>query len=152
MSRIYGKGKGKHGSKKPPVKIVPKRLEGKNKEIEDLIIKLAKERHRSAEIGTILRDQYGIPDVKLVTGKKIVKIMKENNVYPKLPEDLLNLLRKVVNLREHMERSKADKHSKRSLNNLESKIRRVIKYYKREGKIPSDFVYDPEKAKLIVQK
>lgn len=152
MGRIYGKGKGKHGSKKPPVKIVPKWLENKSKEIEDLVVKLAKERYSSAEIGTILRDQYGVPDVKLATGKTITQIMRENNVYPQLPEDLLNLLRKAVNLREHLEKNKADKHSRRSLNNLESKIRRIIKYYRREGKIPSDFVYDPEKAKLIVQK
>lgn len=152
MGRIYGKGKGKHGSKKPAIKKIPNWLEDKKKEIEDLVVKLAKERNSSASIGIILRDQYGVPDVKLVTGKTIAKIMKENKVYSELPEDLLNLLKKAVNLREHLERSKADKHSKRSLHNLESKIRRVIKYYRREGKISSEFVYDPEKAKLIIQK
>jgi small subunit ribosomal protein S15 len=152
MGRIYGKGKGKHGSKKPPIKVVPKWFKGSPKEVEDLVIKLAKERYSSAMIGTILRDQYGIPDVKLITGKKISQIMKENKLYPELPEDLLNLFKKAVNLREHLERNKADKHSRRSLSNLESKIRRLIKYYRREGKVPPDFVYDPEKAKLIVQK
>jgi small subunit ribosomal protein S15 len=152
MARIYGGRKGKHGSKKPPIKTIPAWLKDKKKETEELVIKLAKEGCTSAKIGTVLRDQYGIPDVKMITGKTIVQIMKENNLYTELPEDLLNLFKKAVNLRAHLERNKADKHSRRSLNNLESKIRRMIKYYRRERKIPQDFVYDPEKIKLIVQK
>jgi len=75
MARVYSGKKGEHGSKKPPVKIVPKWVKLKKSEVEDLIIKFAKERYASAVIGTILRDQYGIPDVKVFTGKTITKIM-----------------------------------------------------------------------------
>jgi len=78
--------------------------------------------------------------------------MEENKLYPEYPEDLMNLFRNVVNLREHLARNKADKSSVKSLENLESKIRRLLKYYVREGKISKDFIYDPEKVKLIVQK
>jgi len=152
MARIYGGRKGKHGSKKPPIKVVPIWLKSKKKEIEDLVIKFLKEGKGSAEVGIILRDQFSVPDVKTITGKTITQMMKEKNLYPKLPEDLLNLFRKAVSLREHLERNKADRHSKRSLNNLESKIRRLLKYYKREGKVASDFIYDPEKIKLIIRK
>ncbi|MEM5866491.1 MAG: 30S ribosomal protein S15, partial [Candidatus Aenigmatarchaeota archaeon] len=110
------------------------------------------QRFSSAEIGMILRDQYGIPDVKAITGKSISEIMKEKNVYPEIPEDLLNLLRRAVNLRAHLEKNKADKHSLRGLQNLESKIKRLGKYYVRKGILPKDWEYSPERAKLIVKK
>ncbi len=151
MARVYSRGRGKHGSHKPPIKRIPRWLGYKREEVKDLVVKLAKERHSSAMVGTILRDQYGIPDVKVITGKTIAKIMKENELYPQMPEDMLNLLRKAVNLREHLTRSKQDKHSKKGLENLESKIRRLGKYYSREGMLPKDWKYNAEQAKLIVQ-
>lgn len=152
MARIYSRKAGKSGSKKPPVKFVQPWMKYKKKDVEDLIIKLSKERKGSAAIGTILRDQYGIPDVKRITGKTIVRIMQENRLYQELPEDLLSLFRMAVNLREHLKKNKADKHSQKGLEHLESKIRRLVKYYAGEGKIPAGFEYDPDKVKLIVQK
>jgi small subunit ribosomal protein S15 len=152
MARMYSGKKGKSGSHKPPVKIVPRWVKMKKEEIESLVEKLAKQRLSSAQIGMILRDQYGIPDVKTITGKSISQIMKEKGVYPEIPEDLMNLLRKAVNLRAHLEKNKADKHSLRGLENLESKIKRLGKYYSRKGILPPDWEYSPEKAKLIVQK
>jgi small subunit ribosomal protein S15 len=151
MARRYSRKKGKSRSKKPPIKIPPKWVKYKKEEVEALVIKLAKEGKSSATIGTILRDQFGIPDVKAITGKSISKIMKENEVYPPIPEDLLNLLRKAVNLREHLEKHKKDKHSRRGLELLESKIRRLGKYYVRKGVLPKDWTYSPEKAKLLVE-
>ncbi|MFH8119525.1 MAG: 30S ribosomal protein S15 [Candidatus Aenigmatarchaeota archaeon] len=124
----------------------------KKEDVEKLIEKLAQQRFSSAEIGMILRDQYSIPDVKAITGKSISEIMKEKNVYPEIPEDLLNLLRRAVNLRAHLEKNKADKHSLRGLQNLESKIKRLGKYYVRKGILPKDWEYSPERAKLIVKK
>jgi small subunit ribosomal protein S15 len=152
MARVYSGKKGKHGSKKPPVRAAPKWFKVKKEEIEELVVGLAKERYSSAVIGTILRDQYAIPNVKIVTGKSIAKIMKEKKLYPDLPEDMLNLLRKAVLLRQHLQRQRADHHSGKGLQNLESKIRRLGKYYSRNGIMPKDWKYDPEKAKLIVQK
>ncbi len=143
---------GKHGSKKPPVKRVPKWVKYEKAEVEELVVKLAKEGYTSARIGIILRDQYGIPDVKAITGKSISRIMKEHKVYPEIPEDLLSLLKKAVRLREHLEKHKKDKHSKRGLELLESKIRKLGKYYVRKGILPKDWKYSPEEAKLIVQK
>ncbi|MEM7826162.1 MAG: 30S ribosomal protein S15 [Candidatus Aenigmatarchaeota archaeon] len=152
MARRYSRKKGKSGSHKPPVKIIPRWVKMKKEEIENLIEKLARERLSSAQIGTILRDQYGITSVKTITGKTITQIMKEKGVYPEIPEDLLNLMRKAVNLRAHLEKHKKDKHSLRGLQNLESKIKRLGKYYSRKGILPPDWEYSPEKAKLLVQK
>ncbi|MEM5801777.1 MAG: 30S ribosomal protein S15 [Candidatus Aenigmatarchaeota archaeon] len=152
MARMYSRKHGRHGSKRPPIKIVPKWLKISKKEVEDLVVKLAKEKYSSAVIGQILRDRYGIPDVKTITGKSITQIMRENNLYPEFPEDLMNLFKKAVRLKEHLSRHKKDKTSKKGFENLESKIRRLIKYYTREGKLPKNFVYDIEKIKLMLQK
>jgi len=148
---MYARKRGKHGSKKPPVKTPPKWLKYKKEDVEKLVVKLAKQHYSSAMIGLILRDQYGIPDVKAITGKTITQIMKEHDLYPSIPEDLLNLLRQAVNLRKHLQQHKKDKHSRRGLELLESKIRRLAKYYVRKGVLPEGWKYDPEKAELLIQ-
>ena len=143
MPRIYRK-------KLRKIRLAPGKY--KRKEVEDLVIKLANERKSSVVIGKILLKKYGIRDVKKITGKSITQIMKENKLYPELPEDLLNLLKKAVNLRDHLEKHKQDKHSRKGLENLESKIRRLGKYYVRKKILPLGWKYEPSKAKLIVQK
>ncbi len=151
MAKMYSRKRGKSGSKRPPVKTPPRWVVYKKNEVEKLVINLAKEGYQSAKIGLILRDRFGIPSVKLITGKTIKQIMVENNIYPKFPEDLLNLLKQAVNLRNHLSVNKKDYTSKRNLELLESKIRRLGKYYVRNKVIPSDWVYDPERAKLLIQ-
>ncbi len=146
---MYARKKGKSGSKKPLTKATW--VEYSSEEVEQLVVKLAKEGHSSAMIGLILRDQYGIPSVRDVTGKKISKILAEHGLTPKIPEDLFNLLKRAVNLRKHLEVHRKDKHSRRGLELIESKIRRLAKYYIRKGKLPKDWKYDPEKAKIWVQ-
>lgn len=149
MARMYARKKGKSGSKKPLTKATW--VEYSAEEVEQLVLKLAKEGYSSAMIGLILRDQYGIPSVRDVTGKKITKILAEHGLAPKIPEDLFNLLKRAVNLRKHLEVHRKDKHSRRGLELIESKIRRLAKYYIRKGKLPKDWKYDPEKAKIWVQ-
>ncbi|MFZ8830416.1 MAG: 30S ribosomal protein S15 [Candidatus Aenigmatarchaeota archaeon] len=152
MARMYSRKKGKSRSHKPPVRIVPRWFEMKKEDVEKLVVELANKRYSSAMIGTILRDQYGVPDVKTIVGKSISQIMKEHGVYPEYPEDLLNLFRKAVNLYDHLAKHKKDKKSKKGMENLISKIRRLIKYYKRKKVLPQDFEFDIEKARLIIQK
>ncbi len=152
MARIYSGKKGKHGSHRPVTKTAPKWVKLTKDDIEKLVVELAKNKFSSAIIGTVLRDSYGIPDVKAMTGKTVAQIMRENKLYPEYPEDLLNLFKRAVVLKEHLQTRKSDKHSLRGLSNLESKIRRLVKYYSREGKVPKDFVYDYQKVKLLVQK
>ncbi len=152
MARIYSRKKGKHGSKKPPVKVFPKWVKLSKEDVEKLVVKLSQEKMTPALIGTVLRDQYGIPDVTVITGKKISQIIKENNLQPQFPEDLMNMFKNAIELREHLKRRKKDRSAVKGLEHLESKIRRMVNYYTREGRIPPEFKYDPEKIKLIVQK
>ncbi len=124
----------------------------KREEVEKIIIELAKKGYSPSMIGLILRDSYGIPNVKKVVGKKISEILEENNLLPEIPEDLLNLMKRAVKLREHLKIHRKDKHSARGLIMIESKIKALVNYYKRVGKLPKDWEYDPEKAKILVQK
>ena len=68
-----------------------------------------------------------------------------------LEEDLYNLIKRAVNLHKHMDKNKKDSKSKHGLELLESKIRRLGKYYARTGKLPSDWKYSLDKAKLLVK-
>ena len=150
MARMHSRMRGRSSSSKP-MKKEAKWVNLKPKEIEDIIVRYAKEGMQSAEIGIILRDSYGIPSVKLVTKKTLSQILKENNVYPKLPEDMMNLLKKSVNLRNHMEKNKKDYHTYRGLELTESKIRRLGRYYIKKGTLPEGWKYDPQQAKLLVR-
>lgn len=152
MARVYSRKKGKAGSKKPMVSKAKKWTKLKKGEIEEMIVNMAKERKTSAQIGLALRDGYGVPDVKVAIGKSVSQVMKDAGAYPEFPEDMMSLLRKSVSLRAHLETHEPDKHSKRGLENLESKIRRLGKYYVRNGSMPKGWKYSPEEAKLLVQK
>jgi len=149
MAKMHSRKKGRAGSKKPMV--TAKWVEHDKKEVERLVIKLSKDGLQSHDIGRILRDQYGIPSVKAILGKTITDVLEENNLLPKIPEDLLNLLKKTVKLRDHLAKSKKDYTSKHGLELLESKVRRLSKYYVKIGKLPTDWKYEPQRAKLLVE-
>ena len=149
MARMYARKSGKSGSKRVYREEKPDWLRYDADEVEAIIVKLAKQGHSTAEIGLILRDSYGIPDVRLY-GFKISKVLEEHGLMKEYPEDLMNLFRRAINLRKHLELHKKDYHSKRGLQLIESKIRRLVKYYKSVGRLPKAWKYDPEKVKLIV--
>lgn len=121
------------------------------KEVELLVVKLRKEGFEPARIGLVLRDSYGIPSVKVITGKKIVQVLKEHNMPLELPEDLATIIRKTVHIRKHLDDNAKDLHTRRGLEHNESKIRRLVKYYKREGVLPEDWKYTAEAAALLVE-
>ena len=151
MARMHARRKGKSGSRKPPLTTPPSWVDRDKKECEQLVVSLAKAGNSPSDIGRILRDSYGIPSVKLVTGKSITAILRENELAPELPEDFMNLIKKAVNLRKHLERNKKDLHNRRGLELIEAKIKRLQRYYKKEGILPKDWYYDPEKAALLVK-
>nr|MDO8111590.1 30S ribosomal protein S15 [Candidatus Sigynarchaeota archaeon] len=153
MSRIHAPRKGSSGSTRPAIKTKPEWLTYSPREVEDLVISLGREGYAPAMIGLILRDSYGIPLVKTITSKKITQILKENNlIINPLPEDLTNLIRRALHLRTHMEQHKKDFHNKRNLQNMESKIYRIVKYYKRTGVLAKEFRYKPELMKGLVSR
>ncbi len=152
MARMHTRRKGQAGSKKP-IRTEPPKWSNTNKEeIENTIQQLATQGKSSSETGMILRDRYGVPDVTLVTGKKIGAIMKEKGVAPKVPEDIYNLIVNVLELKKHLDKNPKDVHNKRSFNNMVSKIRRLEKYYRREGVLPKDWKYSLERAEMLISR
>ena len=91
MARMHSRKKGKSGSKRPLVTKAPSWARHSEKEVELLVAKLSKEKHTVSQIGMILRDTYGIPSVKLATEKSISEILKEKQLLPELPEELMAL-------------------------------------------------------------
>jgi len=151
MARMHSRAHGKSKSTKPSKKVVPGWLKYKPKEIEFLIVKFAKEGKSPSQIGIYLRDEYGIPDVKTITKKRISQLLEEKKLLKEVPEDLMALIRKAVLVRKHLENNKHDMSAKRGLILTESKIKRLTKYYRRTGRLPLTWKYDPEKIRLVVE-
>lgn len=118
-------------------------------EIEKLIIKIAKEGKAESDIGMILRDQYGIPDVRTF-GIRVSQVLKKHEK-KEVPEDMFSLLKQAVDVSAHLGRNKHDAKAKHGLEKIESKIRRLVKYYIRKGRLPKDWRYSIEKARLLVK-
>ena len=151
MARMHSGAKGKSGSTKPASKKSPSWVELKPKEVIEAVINLANAGHSQSEIGAMLRDQYGVPDIRVVTGKTVSKILEENDLIGEIPEDLMNLIRKSVDLKKHLEKNRKDFTAKRGYQLTVSKIRRLVKYYKAEGKLPESWRYSEETAELLVK-
>lgn len=148
MARMHARRKGKSSSTRPLTYENPEWVPLSGDEIVKIIVKMAGDGASSANIGTILRDQYGVPNVKLATGKPITRIMSENKIEMKLPEDISNLMKKAVTLNTHLQDNKRDTHNKRSLKLIEAKIRRLERYYKSTGVISEDWKYSIKTAEL----
>jgi small subunit ribosomal protein S15 len=120
-------------------------------EIEDIIVQSAEPGTTSARIGLNLRDQYGVPNVRLATGRTVTEIMKEKGVMPNLPEDLSNLMRRAISLNVHVKEHRGDVSNLRGLNLIEARIRRLERYYKRNGVLPENWKYSLENAEIMLK-
>ena len=148
---MYSRARGKAGSKTFINKTVPSWLTHPAKEIEMLVIKLSKEGKSPSKIGLHLRDAYGIPDVKMVTKKRITQILNSAKLLGELPEDLSSLIKRSVTLRKHLEKNHHDNTALRGLQLTDSKINRLIKYYKRSKRLSAEWKYQSEKAAMMVE-
>lgn len=151
MARMHTRRKGQSGSNRPSALRVPDWLDRDAEWVENKVIELAKAGNTPSMIGLILRDQYGIPLVKVITGKSILTILKENDLERRVPEDLRNLIAKALTIRRHMEEHRKDFVSKRALQLIESKIHRLSKYYRRQGVLPNDWKYSPDQAAVLLR-
>jgi len=151
MARLHTHKRGRSGSIRPSHKKAPSWVPYPPEWVENKVVELARQGTPQSLIGVILRDKYGIPLVKLVTGKSITQILKEHDLASSVPEDLANLIRRALNLRKHLSIHKKDLHSKRGLQLIEAKIHRLVKYYRRVGVLPADWKYKPETAHLLIR-
>ncbi len=145
IARMHSRKKGKSGSVRPPrLTDPPVWIELTPDEVENEVVKLARKGFSKSMIGLKMRDSRGIPLVKVVTGKKISQILENNDITSPLPEDLTNLVKKALSIRKHLEDNHKDLEAKKGLNRTESKIYRLIKYYRKKKVLAPDFKYSPE--------
>jgi|TARA_B110000914_G_C15200640_1_gene326035 small subunit ribosomal protein S13e len=150
MGRMYGRGKGMSKSSLPYRKVAPKRITVEADEIVTKIAALAKKGFMPSKIGVILRDSFAIPQSHLITGSKILRILKKKGIAPEFPEDLYCLMRKAVQIRKHIEKNNRDRDSKYRLILVESKIHRLARYYKLKKQVPSTWKYSYKTALALV--
>ncbi len=151
MARMHARRRGKSGSQRPLITENPAWVPLNKDEIEEKIIAMGKDGVTAARIGLLLRDQHAVPDVKLATGKTVLDILRENDLQANIPDDLVALMRRAINLQTHLMENKKDLANKRNLQMVESKIRRIVKYYKREGALPADWQYSIANAELLIE-
>ena len=105
------------------------------------MLKLSREGNSPSIIGVLMRDRYAVPLVKSITGKNVQEILRGSQQAGALPEDLAALVKKAEDLRRHLEKNRKDHVNKRSLAMLESKIHRLVKYYRAKGQLRTDWQY-----------
>merc|ERR1740130_1020633 len=147
---MYGKGKGISSSAHPFRRRAPTWVKMKPEDAIDHIAKLAKKGLTPSQIGVTLRDSFGVPQVRNLTGNKILRILKTAGLAPEIPEDLYCLIKKAVAIRKHLDRNRKDKDSKFRLILVESRIHRLARYYKRVKALPATWKYVSATASTLV--
>ncbi|ELZ12630.1 30S ribosomal protein S15P [Halovivax asiaticus JCM 14624] len=154
MARMHPRRRGSSGSDKPTADDPPEWSDVDEDAIEERVVELAEQGHDPSQIGMKLRDEgvtgTPVPDVSLATGKSITDILDENDAGPELPEDLRNLMKRAIRLREHMQENPQDHQNKRALQNTESKVRRLVQYYSGD-EIAADFTYSYDVAVELLE-
>nr|GAT45933.1 ribosomal protein S13 [Mycena chlorophos] len=150
MGRMHAPGKGISSSALPYRRAPPTWLKTTPEEVVEHIVKLARKGLTPSQIGVTLRDSHGIPQVRFLTGNKILRILKGQGLGPSVPEDLWHLIKKAVAVRKHLETNRKDKDSKFRLILIESRIHRLARYYKTKQQIPPTFKYDSATASTLI--
>lgn len=151
MSRIHSGRKGRSGSDRPFPALPPTWPIPEPAEILDQAVQLAKGGLSAAQVGTALRDTHGVPSVRLALGQRLTPLLASRGVKPELPEDLAALLRRVVTLQRHLAEHPRDHSNRRGLALIESRIRRLARYYRDRKQLPETWRYSATEAVLQVE-
>ncbi|MCI4349342.1 MAG: 30S ribosomal protein S15, partial [Thermoplasmata archaeon] len=143
--------KGRSGSHRPYPLRKPEWVTAEVGEVVEEAVKLAKGGMGPAQIGAVLRDGSGVPSVRAVTGKRMTTLLAEHGVKRELPEDLQALLKRVVHLQRHLVGHPKDLSNQRGLALMESRIRRLARYYKSQKLLPESWRYTSAGAVLQVE-
>ncbi len=148
MGRLHTHNNGKAHSTRPIESKFSSWVKQDKKEIEDIVIKYAKDGYTSSQIGIKLRDQHAIPLIKPIINKTVGEILDQNDLQSEIPEDLNNIVNKAVGLQKHLKSNKSDRRNIRSLELIEAKVHRLSMYYKKIGRIPKNWKYKSVVAQL----
>ncbi len=148
MGRLHTHRHGKSHSIRPVTVKAPSWISQDSKQVEELVVKYAKEGLSPSQIGIKLRDQHAIPLVKPIAKKSITEILSENKLKPEIPEDLDVIVNKAVGLQRHLKGNKNDRRNVRSLELIEAKVHRLSTHYKKVGLIHKNWKYKSVIAQL----
>ena len=83
MGRMQSKGKGKgiSSTATPFKRRCAKWVVHTPRTISDLIVTMAKKGMSPSQIGVTIRDKEAVPSIKLLTGQKIVRLLKKNGSF-----------------------------------------------------------------------
>jgi len=152
VARLHSRKRGKSGTKRPKSKVSPEWVGVDVNEIKALIVKMAKEGVPPSKIALALRDQHAVPNIRGLLGMSIKAFLKSEGALQEYPEDLIALIKKALRMREHLKGDgKKDTHNAVKLRHVESKIFRLVVYYRKSGDLPSDWTYNPETVALLVK-
>ena len=151
MAKMHSGGRGSSGSTRPLLSEVPEWSEQDKEKVEQLICDLYDDGKSAATIGTILRDQHAVPNVRLLLNKRVAGVLVDNDRIPKYPDEMMNLMRKALRLVDHLEQNRKDLHNRRQLELCESKIRRLARYYKSNGQLDENWAYKRDQLRLMVE-
>ncbi|KAH3901827.1 40S ribosomal protein uS15 SCDLUD_001610 [Saccharomycodes ludwigii] len=150
MGRMHSSGKGMSSSAIPYSRNVPSWFKLSSDAVVEQIIKYARKGLTPSQIGVLLRDAHGVTQAKIITGNKILRILKSNGLAPEIPEDLYYLIKKAVSVRKHLERNRKDKDAKFRLILIESRIHRLARYYRTVAVLPPNWKYESATASALV--
>jgi small subunit ribosomal protein S15 len=107
-------------------------LKMSEKDLKEIIAKLAKEYDQPAKIGLILRDQYGVPSTK-VYGKKLAEYLREFGLEANGIE-LKNAQKKMDTMKKHLEKNITDRRTKHKFQGAQSRVNVLSRYFKKKSK------------------
>jgi small subunit ribosomal protein S15 len=148
MGRLHSHRHGQSHSIRPIAPSSPAWVKHSPQEIEELVLKYAKDGLATSEIGVKLRDQHAIPLTRVMTKKSVTEILEQKGIKPEMPEDLNNIVRKALGLQKHLKTHTSDRRNVRSLELLEARVHRLSSYYKKIGRIPKTWKYKSVIAQL----
>lgn len=151
MSRIHSSRKGRAGSHRPYPATNPTWVSLSSEEIVEQAVQLSKTGIPAAQVGQKLRDSYGVPSVRAATGQRLTDVLRAHGIQNELPEDLQALLKRVVHLQRHLQSHPKDLANQRGLSLIESRIRRLARYYRHRKALPDTWRYSAAAAALQVE-
>ena len=112
----------------------------KPEDLQKQVGKLA-EKYDALVVVVTLKDGFGVPQVRLVTGIKFLRILKKEGFAPSIPEVLYFFVKRAKSIQKHLGKNRNDKISKFRLILVESCIHRCARYCRRVKFLPASWKY-----------
>ena len=136
--RMYGPGKGISSQRSTYKRRAPSWIKLKPEDLQKQVGKLA-EKYDALVVDVTLRDGFNVPQVKLVTGIKFLRILKKEGFAPSIPEVLYFFVKKAKSIQKHLDKNRNDRDSKFRLILVESRFHRLVRYYRRVRSLPANW-------------